>query len=316
MREKVDHATARAGWYAHGWNRPLSWELIYRIVPHLPRFLVVPLGHATTLVCFAFMVKERRAARRNLERVTGSRGLSSLWITYRLFHNFSRVMVGYARMVRFDRSLSHVRGLEETGEAIRSALAGGRGLILLTMHLGHWDMGLRTLAEMGMPVHVVMRQEDTDAVVRYASRARTADNIIVHNAGDSPLLALELMSALRRGEIVAIQGDRPFGGGVLEVPFFGAPASLPVGPVQLGMATDAPVLPVAVLLGDGETYRVQASSALSFERVRGDGAETALSEGVAAVARAMESFIARNPDQWFNFFDVWPSSAGRNDAVA
>ena len=58
-------------WYRHGLNRPLSWELVLRITPRLPRFLLVPLHHVTTFVCMLCMPSERAAARRNLQRVTG-----------------------------------------------------------------------------------------------------------------------------------------------------------------------------------------------------------------------------------------------------
>src|SRR5687767_4980911 len=82
----------------NAWNRPLSWELILRITPHLPRVVLVPLHHATTTICFATMPKQRAAAARNLRRVTGDRGLCLAWRTYRLFHQFSRFMVAYGEL--------------------------------------------------------------------------------------------------------------------------------------------------------------------------------------------------------------------------
>ncbi|PYS93156.1 MAG: hypothetical protein DMF50_13820, partial [Acidobacteria bacterium] len=71
-------------WYTHGWNRGLSWRLILGIVPKVPRFLRPPLHALATLVCFTAMPRERRAARRNLARITGRRGLASLFLAFRL----------------------------------------------------------------------------------------------------------------------------------------------------------------------------------------------------------------------------------------
>src|SRR5262245_29345842 len=79
-------------WYAHGWNRPLSWRLIYGIVPWLPRPLVAMLRHVMSTVCFACMSRERAAVRRNLEQVSGVVGWDATRLAYRVFHSFSGFM--------------------------------------------------------------------------------------------------------------------------------------------------------------------------------------------------------------------------------
>src|SRR5262245_47229742 len=99
-RERPDASARR--WYAHGWNRPLSWEMILSITPWLPRFVLVPLHHVTTMLFFVLMPKERAAARRNLRRITGVTGFSGLRLAYRLFHNFSRFMVAYTEVRELD----------------------------------------------------------------------------------------------------------------------------------------------------------------------------------------------------------------------
>jgi KDO2-lipid IV(A) lauroyltransferase len=299
-------------WYSHGWNRPLSWELVLRITPRLPRFVLVPLHHVTTLICLICMPAERAAARRNLRRVTGARGLASLRVSYRLFHNFSRFMVAYGEMR--DSRLTDLHGrlidAEPTEADVRRLLDEGRGIVLATMHLGQWDLGLKLLARFDVPVHVVMRPEDAREVTRYADEARSWAGLEVHHAGDSRLLAVQLMLALKRGEIVAIQLDRPFGDNVMRTSFFGAKTDLPTGPVQLAMATGAPLLPVFVLLDRGNLYRLLALPPLRFERGAGVDADAGAREGTRRVVEAMETVVSRYPDQWFNFYDVWPETGG------
>lgn len=295
-------------WYTHGWNNRLSWELIFRIIPWVPRFLLLPLHHATTLICFAMMPRERAAARRNLARVTGKTGWANLKLAYRLFFNFSRFMVAYTELKRLDPEVlaTRVAGREQTDLAVQSLIDEGRGAIMVTMHLGHWDLALKLLSRFNVPVHVVMLNEDPKEVTRFAEEARATPNLSVHQMGSSPLLGVELMTRLTRGEFVAIQADRPVGQNVIVTEFFGAPAPLPTGPVQLAMATGAPVLPVFMLFDKGNNYRIQSLPRMLFTRSGRDHSDQDLREAMGRMTEMMESVISRHPDQWFNFFDVWP----------
>ncbi|OLC55130.1 MAG: hypothetical protein AUH92_02835 [Acidobacteria bacterium 13_1_40CM_4_69_4] len=173
-------------WYTHGWNRDLSWRLIHAILPRVPRFLRPPVHFITTLVCFAAMPRERRAVRLNLERVTGRSGLAARLLAFRLFYNFSKFMVGFTDLVRSDpaRLRRWVDGSETEARRIEDLLAEGRGLIVLTLHLGNWEIGLAHLADLGHKVNVVMRPEDSGAA-RFENEARAGTGAHVVPAGES-----------------------------------------------------------------------------------------------------------------------------------
>ena len=305
-------------WHAHTLNQPFAWRLIYGVAPRLPALLQAPLRHFVSTFCFLWMTNERAAVRRNLARVTGASGWASVREAYRVFHNFSRFMMAYASLHRFGPRWLRARleGEPDVEEALGQALAEGHGVILLTLHLGQWDMGLSLLRHAEVPVHVVMRREEPLGVSRLAAEARNHPALRVHQAGDSPLLGVELMAALLRGEIVAVQGDRAFGNGVLPTKLFGAEAPLPTGPVRLALATGAPILPVFTLLAPNDRFRLVVLPPLRLARVRGDGIETAVAEAMPLLAGRMESIIARHPEQWFNFYDVWPQPAEEPDAAA
>ncbi len=117
-----------------------------------------------------------------------------------------------------------------------------------------------------------------------------------------PATSLALLAALRRNEIVAVQGDRATGGpSDVLVPFFRAPAAFPIGPFRLAAASGAPVLPVFCVLAEDARYRIYMEAPIWVER----GGEAS---GLGRLVTILERYLADFPDQWFAFYDVWASS--------
>ncbi len=292
----------RDRWYTHGWNRDLSWRLIHGVIPKIPRILRPPIHLITTLLCFATMGDERRAARRNLGRVTGRGGARSLLLAFRLFYNFSKVMVAYTDLRPFRPEL--VDGWIEGGDEARQTLAGliaeGKGLIIMTLHLGNWEMGLALLAGLGTPTHVVLRAEEAPGPARFEAEARAHQGVRIVAAGESAWNGLDLLLTLRRGEIVALQGDRPFGGRERHGLLFGAPVELPAGPFALAQASGAPLLLVCCPIRGHFRYRVHLDGPFRV----GPGTD-GLRRAMDDFASRMERVVALYPTQWFNFYDVW-----------
>ena len=122
----------------------------------------------------------------------------------------------------------------------------------------------------------------------------------VVSAGESAWNGLELLLSLRRGEIVAIQGDRSFGAAAERVDLFGAPVDLPAGPFLLAQASGAPIVAVSVPIQGHSRYRIVLDGPLRV----GPGPE-GMRAAVKEFARMIERFVGAWPTQWFNFYEVW-----------
>jgi len=320
--------------------------MILAIMPRVPGILRPALHLVFSVAFFLALGRERRAARRNLARATGRRGAALHLLTLRLFYNFSHFLVAYTQMPPHARTGPGNRpegpgfvvlGEEEAKRKLSAALDAGRGLILAGMHLGQWDLALALLARMGIPVTVVMRKEDEDAA-RHAAAARSAAGVRVVHARESAWLGVELMAALRRNEIVALQADRAYGDRTARVAFFGAGTSIPSGPWDLARASGAPIMTAVALLEGGRRCRLVCGDAVfatgdgpagpmedraapgrGSGSVRPGAAATSVGRGrgIERLVAAMESLIAAHPDHWFNFYDVWPTDGrARGEAVA
>ena len=240
---------------------------------------------------------ERAVVRRNLTRIlpgTPPRALDEL--VGAVFRNFA---VCFADLITANRRagvgalVAAIDGMAELQKATRD----GRGLVVLTAHLGNWELAGRMLARDGArPTHVVVAAEADPAVERFL-RGGVAPVRFVTCA--APTASLALLAALRRGEIVALQGDRALGTrGDVSIPFFGQPAPFPLGPFVLARAVGVPLVPAFCLLDADHGYVVKVEEPLTVAR---QGEEDAARAWVAI----LETVVREHPTQWFNFFDIW-----------
>jgi KDO2-lipid IV(A) lauroyltransferase len=288
-------------WYTHRLNRPAVYRAGALLTGALPRPLRLAVAAALAPRASGWFPAERRRVSANLARVRplASAGAREALVddVFRHFALcFADLVTTNRRWRRPDRLVARIEG----DEHLQAAVADGRGLVLLTAHLGNWELGGRLLAaRLGRPTHVVVATEADPGVERFLRGGPSPVRFV--RRGD-PTAMVPLVAALRRGEVVALQGDRALGTrGDTLVDFFGAPAPFPLGPFVLGRAAGVPVVPAFCLLGADRRYTVETAAPI---RVEADGDAPAL----AGWVRVLEAVVRRAPEQWFNFYDVWGSA--------
>jgi KDO2-lipid IV(A) lauroyltransferase len=138
---------------------------------------------------------------------------------------------------------------------------------------------------------------------------------IVDMSGGVPA-TIELLQALRRNEIVAMQGDRVYQRHSADVPFFSQPTSFPLGPFLLSQVSGAPVLPGFVIRRGWLRYRAlmgdpipPVPSQVTSQVTSGDDdGDAALQEALGQAVRFLEKTLTSHYDQWMNFFEFWPGA--------
>ena len=284
-------------WYAHGLNRAAVYHLAAAVAGVLPRALRLRAAHAVGAMAAGRFPDERTVVRATLARIVDGATPARLdALVAEVFRNFAICftdLITSNRAARTEDLLASTEGMEHLATAERL----GRGLVVVTAHLGNWELGGRLLARtVTRPTHVVVAPERDRGVERFL-RAEGGPVRFLTRTG--PLDVLPLVSALRRSEVVALQGDRALGGrGDRLHTFFGVPAPFPLGPFLLARAARAPVLPAFCLLRPDRRYTIAIGEPWTVE----PGAE---SEALARWVSVLERKIREHPTQWFNFYDVW-----------
>jgi len=291
------------------WYRVPLW--IARGVPEpVMRPCVATLATLATLV----LVGARRAVRSNLALALGPCGaIEGLLRVRRTFRSFAWCIV--------ERSEQFVAGRDfefsfEGLDAWNEVTADGSGFVLVTAHVGGWELG-STLppGAHAATIHVVREQEAGPEAQAYTERLLEGlggSRYRTHFAADDMSLGVTLLGALREGDVVALQADRPRSGGQSSVvELFGAPFDVPTGPAALARLAGVPIVPVFTVREGRRRYRVLVESPIRV--ATGPDRAADQQEALERVGRALEAVIARVPEQWFCFREVARAPRGVSD---
>lgn len=265
------------------------------------RRLAYWLALRTADLYFALDRSARRAVMSNLRQVVASDGRAPerdavRRLARKTFHNFGKYLVDFFRFSRLTeeeiRSLVAVEGQTH----LERAQAEGKGVVLVTGHIGNWELGGAVLAGMGYKLNAVALQHPSAKINEFFQRHRRQRGMAIIPFGHA---VSTLIKALKRKECVALLADRDYSKRTDLAWLFGAPASLPRGPAWLAEKTGAPIMPGFVLRRDDDTFVLRCHEPIAARA--GIGRE----EIQQRICRVLETEIRANPSQWFMFERVW-----------
>jgi Kdo2-lipid IVA lauroyltransferase/acyltransferase len=189
------------------------------------------------------------------------------------------------------RECTEVLGLD----AVRAGVEERGGALLLTGHLGNWEVGGAAMAARGVPIDVVAKGMANPDFERELFGTRERLGMRVVEMGDAPRRVLR---ALRRGRVVAIVGDQNAHRNGVFVPFFGRLAASARGPATFALRADVPVFVGFGVRRPGrrQMYRIRLEP-LIVERT-GDF-DHDLEAFTAAYMAAVEDAARAHPEQYF-----------------
>lgn len=213
----------------------------------------------------------------------------------------------YLRYLRDFAALPHSAAseMERIGAAVLGwehvdgAMARGRGLVLVSVHFGNWDLAAGAMAQR-YPVTAIVDTFSSSHLDEAINERRVALGLKVIPIEKA---VKRTASALRRNEAVAFLVDKPVAGddGV-EVSFFGQPARVPAGAAYFASRLHAPIVVAFVWRNADRSFAAKVLPAISTE-----GDTRAIMQRIMSAA---EQMIGEHPEQWYMFRSMWIRETG------
>lgn len=187
-------------------------------------------------------------------------------------------------------------------EHIEQLVKDGKGGILLSAHLGNWEVAGHLLKMVDTRVNIVMYDGEAEQVKKYMEQFESNRSFNIILIKDDLSHIYEMSAALARNELLCLHGDRfrP-GNRTMQHSFLGEVASFPAGPFILASKLKAPVCFVFAFKETNFHYHFYAYPGRVFEGRGTSGMDRMLDEYVQLLEERLRAY----PEQWFNYYDFW-----------
>ncbi len=283
------------------------WRMGLAVARNMPRRILVTMTEFLTLAYWAFCPSRRKIVTQNLLPVLHGDEKKARIACRQLYRNFGRKLVDLWRCEAGfspEKILTEFAGLE----IFATAQKRKQGVLLITPHLGNWEVGGYALAERGIKLHVITLAEPGAGLTELRLDARAKKGIETIVIRDDPFAFVEIIKRLQEGAVFALLLDRPPQPGSVMIELFGKPFRASLAAAELARASGCMLVPT-FLIAKGDGYAVEILPEIPYDRA-------ALNDRVARlrltqeILRGFEPAIERHADQWYHFVPIWPDASG------
>ena len=276
----------------------------------LPLWLGYRVAAAVASVCYYGFGSQRRAIQANVAQALATEDRRRIdAVARQTFRNFGKFVIDFIHFPAVTRDEVRRRLVFDQWVDLDEATHSGRGVLIVTMHFGAWDLGAAALAAYDYPINAIVdnfgypRMND----LVHGSRDRLGMKVIpMERVGPG------VFRALKRGEILAMLIDTPPPEHAITVDFLGAPAEVSSAPARIALRTGAWVVPSMVLRGpQGDTLIRPIIDTRTVRYEPTGNEERDVRALTTLIMRSLERHVREHPDQWYLFHPLWPQARER-----
>ena len=279
------------------------WSLGLMLIRRLPRTLTTALARALGRIYWHWAVERREVVIQNFLPVLKGDRRAAVAAAKAMFTEFA---LKIADLWRFEGGVDV--GGEKAGwrgwENFEPAHARGNGVLLVTPHLGNWEIGAPFFIARGISILVLTQPEPNPELtrMRQISRARRGVETLV--VGEDAFAFIEIIRRLQAGSTVALLVDRPPPGTAVTVDLFGQPFSASIAAAELARASGCAIVP-GLIVRSTTGYAATIMPEILYDRAA-IGDRAARIRLTQEIMRVFEPAIRQHVEQWYHFVPVWP----------
>jgi len=278
---------------------------LFFLTNYIPNKAIFSFSKHTSSVFIRFSHRYRRRIARNLQiafgNTTDNKKLAQIAqsLSENLGLNFAETLISSTAKKKPLLDSIQIHGIEH----LEKALSHGKGVLAFSAHLGNFTLiGLKMAAE-GYPFHMLVKDPRYPAVAEafHVMQEGQGGNFIYVEPWERALR--QILSCLRKNEIVCILADEKKSKTGVLVDFFGYPAPTAPGPAVLALRTGAPLVPIFIVRSNDGLHHIYIEPQLELS-LNGDRSSD-IPAVVSAYTKVIENFIRMYPDQWFWINNRW-----------
>jgi KDO2-lipid IV(A) lauroyltransferase len=268
---------------------------------HLPLKLAYRIAVFISDLRYIFAFRDKRFVTKNLKTIFPEKSAEEIAkIRIWLFRNFAKYLVDFFRYEKLDNEYIKKNIRIDNLSYFDDALKNGKGVIILSAHIGNWELGAVVVALSGYPLWAVALEHKEKEVNDFFDSQRKSKGVNVIPFSKAVRQCLDL---LNDNKIIALVGDRDFTGNGVITDFFGKRARFPDGPAAFALKTGASILPCFMVRNPDDSFTLKIEKPFQFVS-QGDKKED-IKMCIHEYIKIFEGYIRNYPEQWYIFRKFW-----------
>jgi predicted LPLAT superfamily acyltransferase len=249
-----------------------------------------------------FARKSTRASYFYFRQIHGFPPLKSLRYCYKSYYKFGQTLID--KVVILGGFPNKFTFFFDGVENLRQLSEDGRGALLISAHIGNWEIAGHLLKKLNTPVNVVLYDGEDQGIKEVLEGAIKNRQFKIISVKNDFSHLLDMHNALQNKEFICIHGDRYIKNSnqkTYRTTFMGRYASFPLGPFELAVRFKVPYTFVFSVKETDTHYHFFATPG----HIAHDNPEKVID----AYLRSLEKILRQFPEQWFNYYDFWEDSS-------
>lgn len=290
--------------------RYLFFLITFNTIGRLPTRALYAIFPYIGDLCYMLAAGKRRNVWENLWHVvppnTPKRKVRRM--ARQVFRNVALYYVDLARMPYTDPHELFTKRMEIQGldEFLFPAVKEGKGVIMLSAHVGNPEIAGQGLVHVGIDVFALTEPLEPPQLSRLLDKHRSSLGISFASVNIGGVK--RVMKTLRSGGVVALMGDRDIHGPKARLPFFGQDAWMPTGPIEVALRTGATVVPS--FSARKKNYMLVAQMEEPLRLVRTGDFEADVRAGQLEYLERLENWLRGDPGSWAVLETIWDDETG------